>query len=270
MDPLTISAVQIESAIGDCPTNARKHGKWIESAGKAGASLVFFPECSLTGYDMALAADIAIGPDDPCIAAVEEEARNANIAVGYGFIERDPSGTELYATYAVTSRQGRLVYRKTHLGTRERGVLSRGDALPVVAVENACVGVQLCWEAHIPDITGVLRGKGAQLVLMPHAGGLGGARRLESWARYLPARALDNGLYVAACNALRRTADGGKRGGGIAVYGPDGVALSQYDGADEHMLTVPIGGPLPRETPDDDMRSISYYDRRRPDLYQLD
>ena len=83
MDPLTISAVQIESAIGDCQANARKHGKWIEDAGNAGASLVFFPECSLTGYDMAHAADIAIRPDDPCIAAVEEEARNANIAVGY-------------------------------------------------------------------------------------------------------------------------------------------------------------------------------------------
>ena len=139
----------------------------------------------------------------------------------------------------------------------------------VVAVENVRVGVQLCWEAHIPDVTGVLRGKGAQLVLMPHAGGPGGARRLESWARYLPARALDNGLYVAACNALRRTVDGGK-GGGIAVYGPDGVAAAQYDGADERMVTVSVGGLLPRETPDDDMRAISYYDRRRPDLYQAD
>ena len=268
MDQLKISAVQIESTIGDPQANADNIDGWIERACDEGAGLVFFPECALTGYSTERAPEIALEADDPCAKALERRALDAGIALGYGFVERDPSEGALFVTYVVASPQERLVYRKTHLGTRERKVFAHGNDLPVAHIGSAGVGVQLCWEAHIPDITGVLRGKGAQLVLMPHAGGPGGARRLETWSRYLPARALDNGLYVAACNALRRTADDTIGGGGLAVYGPDGTALAQYDGTDEHMVTVSIGGTLPRETPDGDMHTISYYDRRRPELYR--
>jgi predicted amidohydrolase len=78
---------------------------------------------------------------------------------------------------------------------------------------------------------------------------------------------LDNGLFVVACNALRRGLNGSVQGGGMVAYGPDGQLLASCSSADERMLLVEIGGTLPRETPDTGMHGVSYFDRRRPELY---
>jgi len=267
MQTISVSAVQMKSDIGNPIVNTAKTRTWIDQASGAQADFVVFPECSLTGYSMEHAAEIALDPNDECISDVESAARNAGMAIGYGFIEREPPNGPMYVTYVIASRDSRLVYRKTHLGTRERKVIAYGNDLNVIAVNNVLVGVQLCWESHIPDITSTLRAKGAQLVVMPHAGGLGGNRRLESWARYLPARALDNGIFVAACNAIQRNALDEIVGGGTAFYGPGGNAIAQYGSIDEHMTTVSIGGTLPREEEEGNMHSISYFDRRRLELY---
>lgn len=268
VDNMTIAAVQIESEIGAPERNAAKMKSWIDKAAAAQAQLVFFPECSLTGYTMNHAGKVAISADNPQIKVIEERAHEHGIAVGYGLIERNAQSANLHATYVIASRESRLVYRKTHLGTRECEVLTGGNELPVASIGGIQVGVQLCWEAHLPDITATLRGKGAQLVIMPHAGGLGGARRLESWERYLPARALDNGLFVAACTAIRRGADGCVGGGGIVIYGPDGRLIAWDGSHDEVMVTATIGGKLPREGESTGMHALSYYDRRRPELYR--
>ena len=284
---LKVAAVQIESALGQVGHNLEKHAQWVERAAREGADLVFFPECSLTGYGTEQARENAIGRDDRAVRAVEGYARERGVAVGFGFIEQESSKDDegyaesragdasaspersgkLFITYEVAHGAERLIYRKTHLGSRERKVFAAGDELPVAHVADTCVGAQLCWEAHIPDIAATLRAKGAQLVICPHAGGLGGQRRVESWDRYLAARALDNGMYVVACNAVRYDADDRPCGGGMAAYGPDGVRIACDVSAEEGMLVVDASGVLPRDLPDDSMHAISYFDRRRPELY---
>ncbi len=283
---LKVATAQIESTLGQVGGNLETHVRWIERAAREGADLVFFPECSLTGYGTEHAREHAISIDDEAVRAVESCAREEGIAAGFGFIERavgggaargesrgvdalgsSKQGCDLFITYEIAGGDERLAYRKTHLGSHEHEVFVAGDELPVAHVAGTCVGVQLCWEAHIPDIASTLRAKGAQLVICPHAGGLGGTRRIESWDRYLAARALDNGMYVMACNALRRNADGLLTGGGMAAYGPDGVRIAAEASTEEGMLLVDMESPLPRDLPDDGMRHISYFDRRRPELY---
>ena len=57
----------------------------------------------------------------------------------------------------------------------------------------------------------------------------------------------------------------------MTAYGPDGQVICAYDGSDEHMMLVRVGGELPRERPESGMKGgmkgISYFDRRRPELY---
>lgn len=267
VDELVVAAVQVASEIGEADRNARALCGWIGRAARRGAGLVAFPECCLTGYAAARAGEVAIGLDDPCAAAVEEAAADHGVAVGYGLVERRDAGGRPFATYVVASPDARLTYRKAHLGASEAGAFSAGDELPTARFGNVCVGVGLCWEAHLPDVAATLRAKGAQLALMPHAGGPGGTRRLELWRRYLPARALDNGLFVIACNALRRDAEDGMAGGGMAAYAPDGTCIAEGAPAKESMLLAKVGGPLPREAEGAAMRPASYFDRRRPELY---
>ena len=277
MKEITVGAVQMASKMGDAAANAEVIVGWADRAARQGADLVFFPECSLTGYTTDRAAERAVRIDDEAACQVERFAAQRGIAIGYGFAEKREGFDKPFITYVVASADGRLCYRKTHLGASEAASYEAGDELVVAQVAGVRVGVQLCWEGHICDIATTLRAKGAELLLAPHAGGLGGARRLQAWARYLPARAVDNGLFVVACNALRngsaaseKHADaesGGGRGGGLAAYGPNGELMTSYDQADEHLMLVEVGGRLPREAPSGGMRGISYFDRRRPELY---
>lgn len=276
MKELTIAAVQIANRLGSVRENTANMLEWVTRAASEDVRLVVFPECSLTGYSIDRASEIAIYPDEESILLLEHAAIQHGVAVGYGFIERRDSTAPPFNTYAVVSADGRLVYRKAHLGASEQGAFSAGEELCSASVMGVCMGVQLCWEGHIPDIATTLRAQGAELLLAPHAVGIGGARRMELWNRYLPARAFDNGMYVAACNALRCqvAADGDcvvdatVTGGGLAFYAPDGSLIDSYEGSDEHMITACIGGTLPRDTSYGGMRGISYFDRRRPELYR--
>ena len=281
---IKVAAVQMESAIGDTQANAEAMAGWLASAADAGSGMIVFPECCLTGYRSCSPAEIAIPGSDPLLLEIEERALGLGLAIGYGFVEgadgtdaspdssssphadSDAETSRPFITYVVTDGTERLVYQKTHLGSIE-GAFGAGNELPVSKIAGMRVGVQLCWESHIPDLSTVQRAQGAELILNPYACGLGGAARIEKWDRYLAARAFDNGLFVVAYNALRHTADGGMRGGGIAAYAPDGSRLDCCDSLEDDMRVFDIGGPLPRENPSIDMRGIDYFARRRPELY---
>lgn len=284
MKGFVVAAVQMESAMGDVPANAAKICSWIEVAARERAQLVFFPECCLTGYSTTHADKVAVPVALDEAMDLERLACELGVAVGYGYIERRTpevaaicpgedgcaaSSGKPCITYVVAGRDGRLVYRKTHLGSRELQAFEAGNELPVARIEGVSIGVELCWEAHIPDITATLRAKGAELVLVPHAVGIDVARRMELWGRYLPARAYDNGLFVVACNALQHDEEGVVTGGGMMAFGPDGTSCAAVESSEEGMLFVSIGGMLPRENVDGGMRGASYFDRRRPELYSV-
>lgn len=267
MKNATVAIVQVESSVGDVAASVAKHEAWIECSVENGADFVVFPEGSLTGYSIERASETAIELCDDAVRQVESYAQSCGVAVGFGLAEVREDGAAPFATYVVSDGENRLVYRKTHLGASEQSAFSAGGGIPVAVVKGLAVGVQLCWEAHIPDITSTLRAKGAELVVMPHAVGIGARRRVELWNRYLSARALDNGLFVVACNAVRRAEGGMQTGGGMAAYGPDGELLESYARSDEHLMLARVGGLLPRESREQGMRGISYFDRRRPELY---
>lgn len=269
MKTIRVAAVQIPNVMGDTTAQQELHIPWLEQAKREGADLVIFPECSLTGYTIHDPADYAIAANHADIAALETAAHSLGLAVGYGFIEAGAHGAKPTITYVVFDTQtgGRLVYRKTHLGTTEASY-EAGNDLPVASIAGVCVGVQQCWESHIPDIATTLRTQGAEVLLCPYAMGAHGSGRVESWDRYMPARASDNGMFVLACNATFPEALNGRVGGGIAAWGPDGGMLGSYSGHDAHMECFTLDAQLPRENSGGGMRSISYFERRRPELYE--
>ena len=272
MEPIRVSAVQMESALGDLEGNGRQIVEWMERARTNGARLIAFPEACLTGYSSAQAAKIAIAADDPTLLEIQAAARDLDIAVACGFIEKNPIGRP-FITHIVFDGSARaatpsLAYRKTHLGRSERDAFAQGDDLPIGRAVNTIIGAQLCWESHIPDISTTLRAKGAELLLFPFASPLGGERRRSTWERFLPARAYDNGAYAIAVNALSRDSEGKPRGGGIAVFAPDGTVIESSYGTDPAMVMCDLDGRLPRCTQGSGMRGASYFDSRRPELYR--
>ena len=257
--------VQMRSTLGDIAGNTSTIFRYMDDAREGGSDLICFPEACLTGYTNDGPAKFAVEFDGPEVAAICEHARSAGMMASFGFIES--SSDQPFLTQVLVAEEGMLVYRKTHLGRTESGVFGAGCELPVLKTPVACVGMHLCWESHIPDISTTMRGRGAELMLLPHAGGLGGQRRRESWERFLPARANDNGMFVAACNAVGDNGAGLSFGGGICVLDPKGRVLAEHYGDEPLMLTCDLDGTLPRDGSDQGMGNISYFDRRRPELY---
>ena len=266
MNAITLAVVQMTTATLQPETNVGTMLDFLARAADAGADLVLFPECSLTGYTTERAAEAALPLDNPHRASLEAAADRLGVAVCYGFIEA--AGSRPQITQVLFDRGQNVLYRKTHLGSREDEVFLAGAEFPVADLScGVRCGMQLCWESHIPEISTALRAAGAELLLIPYASGMAGARCRENWNIHLPARASDNGVFAAACNALRERGTGELAGGGMAVYDPKGREIAGYFGADAHMLLVELGGPLPREIPPGDMHSISYFDRCRRELF---
>ena len=233
----------------------------LEREADRGAGIISFPECSLTGYTVENASVSAVFADDGAIRRIREAASERGVIASFGFLEKE--GEKLFISHMITGPAGTVVYRKTHLGSREMKVFESGDELIMYCSEEIRIGVCLCWESHIPEIASVYRSRGAQLMLVPYASGMKGERCRELWMKHLPARASDNGMFVAACNGLRLR--DGTAAGGIAVFDPKGeLCAGSFEG--ESVVNCRIGGTLPREGTED-MRHISYFDHRRPELY---
>ncbi len=263
MKNIRLTVVQCRSLAGGFSENLRVMERLISD--NSGSDIICFPEMSLSGYSTTDATRFALKPDSAPVRRIHALSEQHGVSVVFGYLEEN--GTRPYMRQEIVQPSGRVdFYRKTHLGAAESKVFSEGDDLPVFEVCEVKVGIQLCIESHIPDITQTYRSKEAELVLMPFANGISGDKRRTVWGSYMPARASDNGLYVAACSSIGDNGMGAIFGGGLLVLDPKGNPVAEYYGTDEHSVTVDMGGALPRDGPAT-MSNISYYDRRRPELY---
>jgi len=264
MRDILLTMAQMNCLAGRPESNLREMERFVRDYGSS--DIICFPEMCLSGYSTSDPELYALTPDDPLVKKVHELASETGAAIVFGYIERAPDGLYLRQEIADGSDAPKF-YRKTHLGFAESKVFLASDSIPVFDVKGVCIGIQLCVESHIPDICQTLRAKGAELVLTPFSTGISGTKRRSVWLSYLPARASDNGMFVAACSATGDNGLGTVFGGGMIVLDPKGQVIDEYYGTDAGALTLEIGGKLPRDGPES-MSNISYFDRRRPELYK--
>ena len=168
--------VPLHSRVGDIEGNLAKMLSRCDEAEGNGVDLVCFPELSLTGYAMPYSRSLAMPDDHPALVSMSERTEESDLSICFGYV--DAKG---HIVQAVASK-GRIMgrYGKTHLGEREQDVMTPGDSFPIIDIGKAKVGISICWEAHFPEIAGMYALDGADIILMPFASGLGGARR-QSW-----------------------------------------------------------------------------------------
>lgn len=265
METLRLSMVSMNSKVGDIGGNRGGIIGMMSQLASDDVDLVCFPELSLTGYSSEHSPGLARPMDDPDVMAIVDASADSGVAVCFGTVEEGPYITQ------VVAEDGRIVgsYRKTHLGERESPVFLAGDAIEPIRLRKAVVGVQTCWESHFPLITAEYAMKGADLILMPHASGLAGERRIGTWDRILPARAYDNTVFVAACNMSGDNGYGTVFGGCAVVYDVRGNRIAG-DGSGGCVLTVDLDpGDMDRIRAPGyvSMRDLYFLDKSRPELF---
>ncbi len=268
MDSLRVAAICMNAA----PTAVKKNLERIHSlvleASAEGADIVCFPELSVTGYIMKSPGDVYKGLDSGrVIERLVSMAREARLVLIAGLIEIS-GGTKPHITQLVAGPEGLVgLYRKTHLSPQERDVYQAGQELCVYSYRSTIFGVQLCYEAHFPEISTIMALKGADIIFIPHASPRGDPEeKLQSWLRHLEARAFDNGVFVVACNQVGMTKEGVWFPGVAVVLGPDGRVLAKYVGEGEKILFATLDAETLHDIRQHRMKY--FLPGRRPELYK--
>lgn len=195
---------------------------WMDRAAGVGADLVVFPE----GYP---------GPTNPAndydaLSALRERAAANRQHVIAGAIA--PSGTgghhvvlrliddrgEVAATYRRTTPEGPYIYRDIDAWGFD---YDASDDLPrVVDTRLGRIGMLVCSEVWVPELSRVLALQGADLVVYPAGGAIN--ELMASWRTLLRARAIENLIYTVATQNLY---DAAEIGVGL-ISGPEDILAS--------------------------------------------
>lgn len=271
MKETRIALVQMQSETGRVDANLKKMAGFIEEAAGQKADMICFPELCIPGYSHEQSLVRAETVPGYSTAYLGELARKSGMIVLAGLAEE--SGQELpFISQLVIFPDGSLqTYRKTHLGRSELGCYSPGDSLPVFSAAKAGFGVEICWDLHFPEVSTILALKGSEIIFAPHASPRIVGNRREIWLKYLPARAYDNAVFVAACNLIG--SDGAEKQfcGGAMVIDPRGRVIAEAFHDREELLVVDLDPSMINQIRREQGRGMStgfFLKSRRPELYR--
>ncbi|RMD92804.1 MAG: carbon-nitrogen hydrolase family protein [Calditrichaeota bacterium] len=214
---ITVALAQFAPQWKELEENMEWMFKMIKEAGKVGAHLVIFPELSYTGYphettpeELASLAETLPSSHSRNLA---REARNYNLAVVYGMLEKAPHGA--YNTVVWLEKDLLFRYRKTHVHWNEK--FTPGEEFPLFPSHLGTCGALVCFDLAFPETARTLALKGATMIVAPSA--VPEEFKKINRQRVI-ARALDNQIFVFYCNYT-----GDHYGGGSLIVGPGGDIL---------------------------------------------
>jgi len=223
--PETIRAglVQFDVRKGDIQANRIKAFDAIARLADDGATLAVLPELWSCGFDpVRMTAHAEKTPE--IVEALRFLAKKHRMLIAGSLPEL--SGKHIYNTLFVADRGGSIAgtYRKIHLFKfhQEEKTFAPGDRAVVCATSIGPIGLMICYDLRFPELCRTLAVAGARMVLVcaqwPES-------RIHQWDALLSARAIENQIFIAACNRVgtdgELTFTGHSR-----ILSPDGATLA--------------------------------------------
>ncbi len=262
---MKIAAAQISLKLGDLEANTKKLLQKLEQAYNVGADIVVFPEMSDTGYDNKIMIDLAQNWESGTIPELCKAAEKYKLNVVAGVSERVEDG--VYNSMAIIDRNGKIIgkYRKTHLCTVEpffeHKLFKAGDKLCQLELENINCGFINCYEIRFPEIVRTLSIQGVKILFVPAAFPM---VRLQHWKILLEARAIENQIFIVACN--RVGLDNKNNFCGLTtIIDPYGTTTASGSAIHEKLIV----GEIDMEMINTVRSQIQVHQDRRSDLYNL-
>ena len=167
--------------------------------------VVLTPEGSLSGYPSRGEAEASCleGIDhrevEAALGRLATSAREAQVTLWVGAC-RMAGAMLANEAIGVCPDGTRVVYRKTNLGSVERGRFVPGDQLPVFNVGGSTVALQICREVRFSEQWLALADRGAAVFLHPD-NGIEPGWSFDVWRSRLVARAHETQRFVVSANA---------------------------------------------------------------------
>lgn len=246
----TIALAQINTRLGDVSANLEKHLDYAERARSAGASLLVFPELSLTGYalqDIASTVSHRPIPEDEIFAPLLAASRELDLVVG--FVDEDQRHRFYIAGAYLSGGKVLHVHHKVYLPTYglfdEGRFFAWGDSIEAFETPLGGAGIAICedfWHASPPYLLWL---DGADILIFTSASpgrGLSDESKLESarWVEHI------NQAYASLFTSFTVHAnrvgyeDGLNFWGGSTIFDPNGELLVRGPYHEEALVTAEI------------------------------
>ncbi|MDW7740093.1 MAG: carbon-nitrogen hydrolase family protein [Bacillota bacterium] len=189
--------------------NIQRAYDYIDNALKTGAQLICFPE----SYPGPWKKPLDFSPHDD-LARI---AKQKSIYLIYGTAEEaeghpgrhrivqvmlGPDGNTV-GKYMRTSPLGPWIYRKSRFWDLE---YLEAEDLPVFETDLGVIGMLICSEVYVPELSRILAIKGAEITFLP--AGIYKAELLDTWRTLIHARAIENLMYTATCQNILGAEEG--------------------------------------------------------------
>lgn len=171
------------------------------------------------------------------VGEMKKLAKQKQLNLIFGMAEK--KGAKYYNSSVLITAKGKVsVYQKTHLFDREKLFFTPGDrALAVYPVDEAQVGMMVCFDWFFPEVARVLALKGALIICHP-------SNLVMPWCQEaMRTRSLENKVFSITANRIGTE----KRGnvsltftGKSQVIGPTGEVLAHAGQRSESLKIVEI------------------------------
>jgi omega-amidase len=260
-----VALLQMDIAFGRPDLNAATVRRLVNQLAEAEQQpdLVVLPELWDTGYDLTRLDEIADDNGERAKALLREAAVQLKAHVIGGSIAERRDG-RVYNTTFVFDREGNLAgsYSKAHLFRLmdEEKYLAAGEKPGLYILDGQTAGSVICYDIRFPEWLRIHALKGAKVMCVPaqwpHP-------RLDHWRQLLIARAIENQMYVVACN---RVGEGGGNTfcGHSMVVNPWGEVIAE--GMQQEEI---VYAELDLALVDEVRGRIPVFADRRTELYEL-
>ena len=229
---LIVAAAQTISIAGDMSANIATHLRFMREAAAHGVQLLVFPELSLTGYELAMANDLAIHVDDARLGPLRDLAQETGMRAVVGVPLRMEDGRVAIAALVLQDDGGMSIYCKQHLHAGEEEVFVAGKGGAPVQVGDDQIALAVCADAaHASHAAHAASGNPAVYA----AGSVISTGSYPAESAQLAGYAATHGMAVLLAN------HGGPTGGWpcagcSAVWAPGGELVAAAPGVGEFLV----------------------------------
>lgn len=260
---LNVCLLQIDIQIGQPDENYRKVSDKLRMAvsGPVKPDVILLPEMWNTGYALDRIQQLADNQGERTKKLIADFCRAYKVNVIAGSIA-DLKGGEVRNTMYVFDRSGAVVadYSKIHLFRlmAEEKHLAAGDHIGQFELEGISAGMMICYDIRFPELTRKLALGGAKILFVPAEWP---NPRLHHWRTLLTARAIENQMYIVACNRVG-ISDGTEFFGHSLIIDPWGEIIAEAD--EEEMI---VTAELDLDLVDQVRQRIPIFEDRRSQFY---
>lgn len=227
---MRIALVQVASPDSETPAHRLERVRTLLTRIEEPVDLIVLPELWRVGFNhfdrYDTDAESLHGPTVQTLATLAVE-RQCMIHAG-SIVQR--AEDNLRNTSVLIDATGQIVhhYSKIHVfgyQSLETKLLTPGNQIYSAVTPHGVVAATTCYDLRFPGLWTELVGTGAEIVIVPAAWP---ASRREHWQILTAARALDNQVFVIACNATG-THGGVELGGHSRIVDPWGHVVIEAD-----------------------------------------